>query len=81
MLSLKDVVERYTALAASPGEPVPLSAFNLSADETVRLFAALDDDYHISRFLLFSAGEGQSYRLGSEPVTHVAFDPAISSLL
>jgi hypothetical protein len=81
MLSLKEVIERYNALAEGSRGPVALSAFNLSNEETVRLFAALNEDYHISRFLHFSLGSGQSYLVDGESVSHIALDPAISSLL
>jgi hypothetical protein len=81
MLTLKEVVDRYSSLAKQGGGPVALSAFGLSPEETARLFASLDEDYHISRFLHFSAGAGQRYQIGQEQVTHVAVDPAISSLL
>ena len=81
MLSLKEVVERYAALAKECGECVPLSAFHLSAEETARLFTVLDEDYHVSRFLRFSLGAGQSYSIGGEPASHLAIDPGISSLL
>ena len=81
MLTIKEVVDRYASLAKSFGEPVPLTAFQLAAEETSRLFTVLDEDYHISRFLHFSRGEGQSYSIDGEAVTHVAIDAAISSLL
>ena len=80
MLNLKDVVARYHLLAGQTGEPVPLSAFGLPSEETSRLFTALDEDYHISRFLHFSCATGQRYSISGEPVTHVSFDAAISSL-
>jgi hypothetical protein len=81
MLSLKEVVERYRSLAQSAGEPVALSAFHLGVDETSRLFTALDEDYHISRYLHFSCGSGGRYTIDGEEVTHVSIDLAISSLL
>ena len=81
MLSLKEVVERYTLLAQSFGELVALSAFNLTAEETSRLFTALDEDYHISRYLHFSCGTGVRYTIDGEEVTHVSIDSAISTLL
>jgi len=80
MLSLKEIVDRYNSLAQRSGGPVPLSAFNLSAEETSRLFTTLDEDYHISRFLHFSCAAGERYSIAGEPVTHVRIDPAISSL-
>jgi hypothetical protein len=81
MLSLKEVVDRYQALAGSTGASVLLSAFGLSPQETSRLFSALDEDYHISRFLHFSCAKGQRYHVAGEDVTHVSIDPGISSLL
>ena len=62
-------------------EPVALSAFQLPTEETSRLFTALDEDYHISRFLHFSHGAGPGYVVDGEAVTHVALDAGISSLL
>lgn len=80
MLSLKEIVDRYHSLAQQSGEPVALSAFTLSPEETSRLFTALDEDYHISRFLHFSCVTGERYSIAGEPVTHVRIDAAISSL-
>lgn len=80
MMNLQDVVERYASLGKW-GEPAALSAFGLSPEETARLFSALDEDYHTSRFLHFSRSQGQSYAVSGEAVTHVAMDEAISSVL
>jgi len=81
MLTLREVVDRYASLAKGFGEPVALSAFQLSAEETANLFTALDEDYHISRFLHFSHSTGQSYSIDGEAVTHVAIDAGVSSVL
>ena len=81
MMKLGEVVERYAALAGSFGNPVALSAFGLAVEETQTLFSAFDEDYHISRFLHFSRSQGQSYIVSQEPVTHLAIDPAIYSIL
>jgi hypothetical protein len=81
MMNLREVVERYAALAGSFGNPVALSAFGLSEQETRNLFSAFDEDYHISRFLHFSRADGRAYAISGEAVTHVAIDPAIESLL
>ena len=79
-MELKEVVDRYQALAGW-GQPVALAAFGLSKLETVRLFSALDEDYHISRFLKFSLLPGETYDLGGNPVSHVAIDAGIRSVL
>jgi len=81
MLSLKELVDRYSALTKQFGEPIALSSFQLPPEETSRLFSSLDEDYHISRFLRFSSLAGQRYIIDGEEVTHVAIDSAISSLL
>jgi len=80
VMNLKEVVDRYNSLAGW-GAPLALNRFGLSPQETARLFSALDEDYHISRFLHFSHAEGQSYEIGGEAVTHIVIDPGISALL
>ena len=81
MMTIKELLDRYNAIARQSGEPVPLSAFQFPAEETSRLFTALDEDYHISRFLHFTSAEGEQFTIAGERVTHVRIDPAISSLL
>ena len=81
VIDLKEVVERYAALAGNFGNPLALTAFGLSVEETQNVFSSFDEDYHISRFLHFSRAEGQSYSVSGETVTHVAIDPSIYSLL
>jgi hypothetical protein len=81
MMNLREVVERYQMLATNSGEPVPLEAFGLSPEETVDLFTALDEDYHISRYLNFSLMQGRQYSISDKPATHVQIDKDIQSLL
>jgi hypothetical protein len=81
MMNLHELVERYASLAGSFGNPVALSAFGLGTEETQNFFSSLDEDYHISRFLHFSCSKGQKYVVSAEPVTHLAIDPAIYSIL
>jgi hypothetical protein len=81
MLTLRDIIDRYTSLAPTFGDPVPLSAFQLSPDETTQLFSALDDDYHISRFLTFSLAEGLCYSISHSQATHIRLNPSIRDLL
>lgn len=81
MMSLRELYRVYTTIAAKPGEPVPLSAFNLPADETGKVFAIFDEDYHISRFFHFSETGGEKYSINGDSATHVAIDPEISSIL
>ncbi len=81
MMNLSEVVERYAALAGNFGNPVALSAFGLSEQETQNLFSTFDEDYHISRFLHFSHADGRTYSISGDVVTHVAVDPSIYSVL
>lgn len=81
MMMLKTLVDRYNGLAGKAGVPVALARFGLSQSETEKTFGGLDEDYHISRHLHFSKGEGQSYTISGEEVTHVAIDAGITSLL
>jgi hypothetical protein len=83
-LTLPELVRSYLALAGSFGRPVPLSAFDFGREETERLFSALDEDYHISRFLEFTqepSGPEDTYSINSFPQTHVAMDPEIETIL
>jgi hypothetical protein len=81
MMSLQQLYRVYTRTTAEPGEPVPLSAFKLSKEETEKLFSIFDEDYHISRFFHFSEASGEKYSINGESATHVAIDAEISSIL
>ena len=81
MLSLKEVVERYSSLAKQWGDPVALEAFGLPPEETIKLFTSLDEDYHISRFVNFSMDHGRLYLISGNPSTHIRIVEAIRSLL
>jgi hypothetical protein len=81
MMSLQELYRVYTTIAAKPGEPVPLSAFKLSKEETEKLFSIFDEDYHISRFFHFSDVSGEKYSIDGGDATHVAIDSEIRSIL
>ena len=81
MMNLREIVERYESLTKNFGEPVALAAFGLSPEETTMVFAALDEDYHISRFVTFCALDGKEYAISGNPVTHVKIWEAIRALL
>ena len=81
MLSLKEVVDRYSSLAKQWGDPVALEAFALDPEETIKLFTSLDEDYHISRFVNFSMDRGRLYLISGNPSTHIRIDAAIRDLL
>lgn len=76
-MQLRELVDKYLALAGSFGCEVPLERFGLDRAETERLFSAFDEDYHISRYFHFSCGAGASYSINGFPQTHVSLDSAI----
>jgi hypothetical protein len=80
MMGLQQLYRIYTTIAGKPGEPVPLSAFKFSKEETEKLFSMFDEDYHISRFFHFSDVSGEKYFIDGENATHIAIDPEISSI-
>ena len=81
MLPLRELVERYRALAGDFGTPVALTAFGLTRADTELFFSGYDEDYHISRFFHFSEMDGMTFTINGEPVTHVALDAEIESIL
>jgi hypothetical protein len=81
---LREIVDRYVAAAGGFGQPVALSAFGLERGETEKLFSALDEDYHISRFLKFTMEAAQAkntFSINSFPQSHVSIDREIETIL
>jgi hypothetical protein len=81
MNELREIVEKYLALAGGFGTAIALSSFELGMEESVRLFSALDEDYQISRYLEFSRRTGTEFSINGFPQTHVALDEGIRGLL
>jgi len=81
-MSLKELTELYRKLVHAFGDPIPLSKFGFSVEETERLFSGFDEDYHISRFFHFTEESApQRYFINGFPATHVSIDPEIESIL
>jgi len=80
-MSLRELVERYLALAGAYGKSISLASLGLSREETERVFDVLDEDYHISRFFHFSNAVGASYTINGFPQTHISIDAGIQSIL
>jgi hypothetical protein len=80
-MTLRQLVDLYLSLAGQFGQPVALSAFQLSAAETERLFSSYDEDYHISRFFHFSENDGAKFNINGIAATHVSIDSEINSIL
>jgi hypothetical protein len=80
-MPLRQLVDKYLALAGVFGAPVALTSFGLNATELESLFSAYNEDYHISRFFRFSNSSGPAFLIDNERVTHVAIDSEITSIL
>ena len=78
---LRQIVERYLALAGGFGAAVPLGSFGFGEQETARLFSAFDEDYQVSRYMEFSRQAGAEFSINGFPQTHVALADGIRGLL
>lgn len=62
-----------------------LADFGLPQHETERLFGALDEDYHISRYFHFTdqraSARDAAFSINGFPQTHVALDKEIEEIL
>jgi hypothetical protein len=80
-MTLREIVEKYLALAGGFGFLAPLADFGLDRPEIERTFSAFDEDYHISRFLHFSQVSGPAYTINGFEQTHITIDSEIESVL
>ena len=80
-MNLRDVVEKYLAVAGHYGSPAALASLGLSRQETERVFGVFDEDYHISRFFHFRNDSGVSFEINGFPQTHVSIDAEIQTIL
>jgi hypothetical protein len=85
-MNLRETVDKYLDLAGDFDRAVPLADFGLSHEETEKLFAAFDEDYHISRYLHLSnqqasASAAAVYQINGFPHTHVSIDAEIAEVL
>jgi hypothetical protein len=80
-MNLKEIVEKYLAIAGGFAFLAPLSDFGLDRGEVERVFGALDEDYHISRFFHFTQVSGPAYSINGFDQTHISIDAEIQSVL
>ena len=86
-MNLRELVEKYRALAGGFGRPLPLAAFGLARPEAERLFGALDEDYLINRFLRFSLDPAlehapeKTYQINGFAQSHLSMDAGIERIL
>ena len=80
-MTLREIVEKYLAIAGGFAFLAPLADFGMERREAERVFGALDEDYHISRFFHFQCAAGAGYKIGGFPQSHVSIDADIQAIL
>jgi hypothetical protein len=80
-MELRDVVQKYLAVAGEYGKQVPISALGLSHAEAESAFDVLDEDYLISRFFHFHIGDGERFQINGFPQTDILIDAEIKEIL
>ena len=80
-MTLSQIVEKYLAIAGGFAFLAPLADFGMERGEAERIFSALDEDYHISRYFHFSQVSGPAYLINGFEQTHISIDEEIQSVL
>jgi hypothetical protein len=80
-MTLREIVEKYLAIAGGFAYLAPLAEFGLERKEIERIFGAFDEDYHISRFLHFSQISGPAFSINGFEQTHISIDQEIQDIL
>ena len=80
-MTLRELVQKYLALAGGYAFLAPLADFGPDRGEVERVFSAYDEDYHISRFLHFSQVSGPAFLINGFEQTHISIDEDIQSIL
>jgi hypothetical protein len=80
-MTLRELVDKYLAVAGGYGKPAALASLGLSREEIERTFGQFDEDYNISRYFHFQCAAGANYAINGFPQTHVSIDAEIQSVL
>ncbi len=85
-MNLRETVDKYIELAGDFDRAVPLADFGMPHEETEKHFGALDEDYHISRYLHLSNQQASVpaaavYQINGFLHTHVSIDAEIAEVL
>lgn len=90
-MDLAAVVKRYVELSGGFDQPLHLSRFGLAKPEIEKLFAAWDEDYQISRFMLLTRARDEEltlypedqkvFRINDYDYSHVTFRSGIEQHL
>jgi hypothetical protein len=80
-MTLRELVEKYLAVAGGFSFLAPLVDFGMERQEVERVFGAFDEDYHISRYIHFTQVSGPAYKINGFEQTHVSMDEEIRTIL
>ena len=80
-MNLREVIKKYLAIVGGYGRLAALADFGLDRAEIERVFAAFDEDYHISRYFHLSRVSGTAYTINGFDHTHVTIDAEIQDVL
>ena len=80
-MNLREIIEKYLAVAGGYERPAALADFGFDRAQTERVFAAFDEDYHISRYFHFSRVSSAAYTINGFEHTHVSIDAEIQEVL
>lgn len=90
-MDLAPAVKKYLEVAGGFDQPVHLSAFGLSKEETETAVSVWDEDYQISRYMLLSRERDEElesyppdarlYLVNGYECTHLSFHADIQKLL
>lgn len=80
-MTLREMVEKYLAIAGGFSFLAPLADFGMGREEAERVFGAFDEDYHINRYIHFTQVSGPGYRISGFEQTHVSMDEEIQGIL
>jgi hypothetical protein len=90
-MDLTVALRKYLEVTGGFNRAMHLSQFELSKDETERLFSAWDEDYQISRYMLLTRApehelatlpkESRTYAVNGHETSHVAFRSEIQRFL
>ncbi len=80
-MTLKELVEKYLAVAGGYGMPVPLASLGFARERAEIALSQFDEDYHISRFIHFHDESGESFQINGFPQTHVSIEDGIQAVL
>ena len=81
-MELKEVVQKYLAVAGGYGKTVPLESLGLSQARKSRVCSALSTRTTTSAAsFTFSAAAGADYKINGFPQSHVSIDAEIQAIL